>query len=33
VGTFRLRFSGDTGTFDYTVDGRSGSIPIQRQPF
>jgi hypothetical protein len=33
VGMFRLRFSGDTGTFDYTIDGRSGSIPIQRQPF
>jgi hypothetical protein len=33
AGSFRLRFSGDTGTFEYTLDGRSGSIPIQRQPF
>jgi hypothetical protein len=29
----RLRFSGDTGTLDYTIDGRAGTIPISRQPF
>jgi hypothetical protein len=33
VGTYRLRVSGDTGTFDYTVEGRSGSIPLTRFPF
>ncbi|HSN20605.1 MAG TPA: hypothetical protein VLS49_08005, partial [Usitatibacter sp.] len=33
VGSFRLRFSGDTGTFDYSIDGRTGSVPIERQPF
>jgi len=33
VGTFRYRFSGDGATFDYTVDGKSGSIPISRLPF
>jgi hypothetical protein len=33
AGSFRLRFAGDTGTFDYTIDGKSGSMPLQRQPF
>lgn len=33
VGTFRFRFSGDTATFDYTIDGRSGTMPLSRQPF
>jgi len=33
AGTFRLRFGADTATFDYTVDGRSGSIPLSRIPF
>jgi hypothetical protein len=33
AGTFRFRFSGDTGIFDFTVDGHSGSIPVSRQPF
>ncbi len=33
AGTFRFFFSGDTGSFDYTVDGRSGSIPLSRIPF
>lgn len=33
VGSFRLHFSGDTATFDYTIDGKSGTLPIQRQPF
>jgi hypothetical protein len=33
VGTFRYRFSGDGAIFDYTVDGRSGSINLTRIPF
>ena len=33
VGTFTLRFSGDGATFDYTIDGKSGSVPISRIPF
>jgi hypothetical protein len=28
-----LHFAGDTGTLDYTIDGRVGTIPISRQPF
>jgi hypothetical protein len=33
AGVFRLRFSGDNASFDYTLDGRSGSIPLTRTPF
>jgi hypothetical protein len=33
VGSFRMHFSGDTATFDYTIDGKSASMPLQRQPF
>lgn len=33
VGTFRFHFAGDTATFDYTIDGRSGTMPLSRQPF
>ena len=33
VGSFRVTFAGDTATFDYTIDGRAGSIPVERQPF
>jgi len=33
VGTFRFRFGGDSATFDYTIDGRSGTMPLSRQPF
>ena len=33
VGPFRLRFTGDAATFDYTIDGNTGSLAIQRQPF
>jgi hypothetical protein len=33
VGSFRFTFSGDAATFDYTIDGRSGSIPVERQAF
>jgi hypothetical protein len=32
AGTFRLRF-GDAPSFDYTVDGKSGSVPLSRIPF
>jgi hypothetical protein len=33
VGTFRLRLAGDTATMDYSIEGRSGSIPLMRYPF
>ena len=33
VGPFRLHFSGDTATFDYTVEGRSGTLSLSRQGF
>ena len=33
AGTFRMRFSGDGATFDYTLDARTGSIPLTRIPF
>jgi hypothetical protein len=33
VGTFRFRFDGEGATFDYTIDGRSGTMPLSRQPF
>jgi hypothetical protein len=33
VGPFRLRFSGEGATFDYTIDGRSGTMALSRQPF
>lgn len=33
VGTFRLRFTGGTATLDYTIDGRSGSVPLTRLAF
>jgi len=33
VGTFTLHFNGEGATFDYTIDGKSGSIPISRIPF
>jgi hypothetical protein len=33
VGTFRFRFSGDVATFDFSADGKSGSIPLTRIPF
>jgi hypothetical protein len=32
-GTFRFLFGGETATFSYTLDGRSGSIPLSRIPF
>jgi hypothetical protein len=33
VGTFRFRFSGDTAAFDYTIDGKPGTMPLVRQGF
>jgi len=33
VGTFRFTFAGDHATFEYAIDGRAGSIPIERQAF
>jgi len=33
VGSFRLRFAGETTTFEYSVDGRSGVLPLTRTPF
>jgi hypothetical protein len=33
VGSFRFRFSGDTATFDYTIDGAPGTLPLMRQGF
>ncbi len=33
VGSFRLRFTGDTATLEYTIDGRTGTLPLSRQPF
>jgi hypothetical protein len=32
VGSFRIRFTG-TATFEWTIDGRSGTMPLTRQPF
>lgn len=33
VGTFRFVVTGDGASFEYTVDGRSGTIPLSRIPF
>jgi hypothetical protein len=33
AGSFRLRFDGATPTFEYSADGRTGSLPLTRQPF
>ncbi len=33
VGFFRIRFSGEAATFEYTIEGRSGTMPLTRQPF
>lgn len=33
AGTFRIKFVGDVGTFEYTIDGKSGSMPLSRNPF
>ncbi len=33
AGTFRIRFNGDAATFDYTVDGHTGTMPLVREAF
>lgn len=33
VGIFRIRFAGESATFEYTIEGRSGTMPLSRQPF
>ena len=33
VGSYRLRFSGDTATFEYNVEGRAGALALTRTPF
>ena len=33
VGTIRMRFAGDNASMDYTVNGFSNTLPLQRQPF
>jgi hypothetical protein len=33
VGGYRLVFSGDTAAFEYTIDGKSGTMALSRQPF
>jgi hypothetical protein len=33
VGSYRLRFNGDTAAFDYSIDARSGTLSLSRQPF
>jgi len=33
VGALRLRFTGDSTSFDYVIDGRSGTLSLSRQPF
>lgn len=33
AGTYRLDFNGDGATFNYAVDGHSGTIPLVKEPF
>jgi hypothetical protein len=33
VGSYSLHFTGDTASFNYTVDGRTGTLPLTRVPF
>jgi hypothetical protein len=33
VGWFRIRFAGEGATFEYNIEGRSGTMPLVRQPF
>ena len=33
AGSFRIRFTGDNATFDYSVDGHTASIPLSRYAF
>ncbi len=33
AGSFRMRFSGEGATFEYSIDGVAGTMPLSRQPF
>ncbi|MEP7069864.1 MAG: choice-of-anchor U domain-containing protein [Usitatibacter sp.] len=33
VGTYRVRFTSESASFDYTIDGHSGTLALERQPF
>ena len=33
AGPYRLRFDGDSATLDYSIDGRGGSLRLDKQPF
>jgi hypothetical protein len=33
VGTFRIHFTIEGATFEYTIEGQSGSMPLTRQSF
>ena len=33
VGSFRLRFAGDSAAFEYAIDGKPGTMPLVRQGF
>jgi hypothetical protein len=33
AGPYRIRFTGDTATLDYTADGHTGSMALAREPF
>ena len=33
AGSFRIHFNGDEATFDYSIDGKPGSMALMRQGF
>ena len=33
VGTYRIQFSGDTASFSYDVEGKTGAVQLVREPF
>jgi hypothetical protein len=33
AGTFKFQFTGDNATFTYSADGKSGTLPLAREPF
>jgi hypothetical protein len=33
VGTFRMRFGEDNGSFEYFIEGKGATLPLKRQPF
>jgi hypothetical protein len=33
VGTYRIQFTGDNASVNYTVDGHTGTLPLVREPF